>query len=244
MTDKQKLRIIRYINKFIDSMVNISMMLLLLIGCYFISDSLYVYYNARADKVKAFKPATISAETLGEISEDCVAWLMLEDTMIDFPVMQGSDNSEYLSKDPYGDYSLAGSIFLDSQNNKNFSEDYILIHGHHMAGAMFGHLDLYEKEEYFNNHLKGTITVGDKEYDYTIFAFGYTDAYEDTIYTPTENYPLNYIRNGALYFKEPQDQQIVLLSTCRQPNTTRRQYLAGTITLKETTEVLKNEKVN
>lgn len=42
-----------------------------------------------------------------------VAWLTIDDTKIDYPVMQGKDNTEYLNKDPYGDYALAGSIFLD-----------------------------------------------------------------------------------------------------------------------------------
>lgn len=53
--------------------------------------------------------------------------------------MQGEDNMEYLNKDPYGDYSLSGSIYMDSRNTSDMSDDYLLLYGHHMENDyMFG----------------------------------------------------------------------------------------------------------
>ncbi|MCR5793722.1 MAG: class B sortase, partial [Solobacterium sp.] len=68
--------------------------------------------------------------------------LVIDDTGIDFPVMQGSDNTEYLTKDPDGNYSVCGSVFLDCRNSADLSDPYNLVYGHHMRGQyMFGALD-------------------------------------------------------------------------------------------------------
>lgn len=44
------------------------------------------------------------------------AWLVVEGTAIDYPVMQASDNSWYLSRNYEGNFSGAGSLFLDWHN--------------------------------------------------------------------------------------------------------------------------------
>ncbi|MBR1845920.1 MAG: class B sortase, partial [Oscillospiraceae bacterium] len=63
--------------------------------------------------------------------------------------MQGETNGKYLNTDPYGEYSLSGSIFLDSRNAGDFSDSYSLVYGHHMAdGMMFGALDAFFDEGY------------------------------------------------------------------------------------------------
>jgi SrtB family sortase len=63
---------------------------------------------------------------------DLVGFLTVEGTNIDYPVMQGIDNSHYLNTDPFGAYSLSGSIFLDSRSSPDFSDEYSVIYGHHM----------------------------------------------------------------------------------------------------------------
>ena len=242
MTDKQKLKIIRSIGKLVDTAINISMILLLLIGCYLIYDSYYVFNSGSSNKIAGYKPDKINSQTLKDLSKDCIAWITIDDTNIDFPVMQGKDNSEYLNKDPYGDYSLLGSIFLDSQNKYDFTDKYNLVHGHHAANAMFGHMDQFENETYFNKHLDGKLIVGDKEYKIRLFAFGYTDAFVDVIYTPVGNYPLNYIKNNSEHYLNPEGENLIVLSTCRQPNTTRRQYLAGVLLEENNSTISKGEK--
>ena len=62
---------------------------------------------------------------------------------------RGSKNSTYVNTDPEGNYSLSGSIFLDSRNQPDFSDFNNIIHGHHMAGnVMFGEIDLFEEEDF------------------------------------------------------------------------------------------------
>lgn len=123
-------------------------------------DAYMVYTGANDSSILKFKPAAGNTEALRELSDDAVAWLTVDNTRIDYPVMQGKTNEEYLNKDPYGEFSLSGSIFLDSRNDKSFGDEYSLIYGHHMEyEAMFGALDGYAGKAFFDAHKTGTLTV-------------------------------------------------------------------------------------
>ena len=152
---------IKIVDKSIDRIVLIVSLLFFLICIYAMIDAVMVYYNANDQSVLKYKPqGKEDAAVLRELSEDAVAWLTVDGTNIDYPVMQGENNSEYLNKDPQGEFSLSGSIFLDSRNEKMFSDPYSLVYGHHMEyGAMFGSLDGYADREYFDAHRTGTLTV-------------------------------------------------------------------------------------
>lgn len=88
-------------------------------------------------------------EELRAINPDVCAWITLDGTKIDYPVLQGEDNLTYINKDVYGNFALAGSIFLDSNCDRSFQKKYSLLYGHHMAEhKMFGDLDLYEEQKF------------------------------------------------------------------------------------------------
>ena len=73
------------------------------------------------------------------INPDVRGWLTIDGTHVDYPIVQGEDDMEYVNKGVYGEFSLSGTIFLDSENTSDFSDCYNLLFGHHMAnGAMFG----------------------------------------------------------------------------------------------------------
>lgn len=221
---------IKFISNRIDDGITIVFILLLLIGVYFIYDSAYVFYNNSAAKVKAYKPDVINAETLLQVGEDCVAWITIDNSDIDYPIMQGKDNAEYLNKAPDGSYSLAGSIFLDSRNKKDFSDDYSLIYGHNLSNReMLGALVSWEDEKYFKEHLVGTLIVGDVEYEYNVFAYAMVDTSDDVIFDPHFGNPMNFIKSKAINYVEPKDGKLVVLSTCKSPTSTLRNILCGTI---------------
>ena len=67
-----------------------------------------------------------SFEELLAINPDVCAWVSLDNTKVDYPVLQGANNMIYLNQDVYGDFALAGSIFLDSRNDRTFSDRYSL----------------------------------------------------------------------------------------------------------------------
>lgn len=178
-----------------------------------------------------------SFEELLAINPDVCAWLTLDGTEIDYPVVQGEDNLEYLNKDVYGEFALSGSIFLDSGCDRTFHDQYSLLYGHHMANSrMFGDLDLYEEEEFFNENTTGTLMLPDRSYELEIFACLRVSASEENIFTPerwkTDNSGLlEYVKGNAMYVHEDTMEQIgasedfsqiLAMSTCSSEFTDAR----------------------
>jgi len=80
-----------------------------------------------------------------------VGWIVLEDTLLNYPVMQYTDNDYFLTHLPDGTQHRSGSIFLDYRNNRDFSDKNILIFGHESrVDDMFGALRNYRKQAFYN----------------------------------------------------------------------------------------------
>lgn len=203
--------------------------LFFIIGIYISYDMWYVYNQASKDTLSIYKPDVITDDSLKAISEDCVAWLEITDTSIDYPVMQGEDNVEYLNKAPDGSFAVSGSIFLDSRNNPDFSDHYNIIYGHHMAnGYMFGALDKFKEEDYFRSHRTGILNAGNHEYKLYVIGFLFTDANDNEIFdTDFKDEEKRYekIKSKAVWWDDRGDGNIVALTTCKEPLTTRRTAL-------------------
>ena len=58
-------------------------------------------------------------EELRAINPDVCAWITLDGTKIDYPVLQGEDNLTYINKDVYGNFALAGSIIVTGHFRKS-----------------------------------------------------------------------------------------------------------------------------
>ena len=143
----------------LDKAVLLICILVALMCLYAGYDTYMVYYHASDDTLLQYKPkANDDFAATKQVLSDCVGWLSFEDTPIDYPIMQGEDNDKYLNMDPYGEYSLSGSIFLDSRNASDWSDPYNLTYGHHMDHeAMYGSLDNYLDTDYYAAHRKGTL---------------------------------------------------------------------------------------
>ena len=198
----------------------------LLICIYALYDTWYVFDHANDKSYLKFKPGVEDengAVSESPITSDMVGWITMDDTNIDYPIMQGEDNTEYLNKDPYGKFSLSGSIFLDSRNNSAFTDEYSLIYGHHMEyGVMFGALDDYLDEDYLQSHRHGQLLVGrDGKVMYELEAFYAmsADAKDDFIFNP-ENYEELYafLREKGMDINH----RVLCLSTCAGDTSTTR----------------------
>ena len=225
---------IRIVDKSIDRIILIVSLLFFLICIY--AMIVMVYYNANDQSTLKFKPqGKEDAAVLRELSEDAAAWLTVDGTNIDYPVMHGKTNSEYLNKDPYGDYSLSGSIFLDSRCDGEFKDAYSLLYGHHMDyGAMFGALDKFIDPDYFNAHRTGTlITVSGDKYDVTFFAAVKALADEDIIFDPpntTNEKLLDFLGSNAAIYEEPREKgHFIALSTCQSAENIERMLVFGVL---------------
>lgn len=224
--------VFKILDDIVDKVLMLFFLLIFLAGVYSLYDSYMVYSGAVDSNILKFKPGYG-----GDISENdeqiqgiMAGWITMDGTDIDYPVMQGSDNSEYLSKDPFGRYSLAGSIFLDARNSTDFSDTYSLIYGHHMErGMMFGALDAWLNEDYAATHMTGELITDEKTYELSVFAVAEVPATSEMVFSPTETSPektLKYIEQKAKFLFEqnkPGDgDRFIALSTCKSPDTSER----------------------
>ena len=97
--------------------------------------------------------AEINLDVLRESNPDVVGWISIPGTVINYPIMQGEDNEFYLKHDWLKKASVLGSIFLESTNSADLTDFRSIVYGHNMAnGSMFGSLQNYRYENYWNNH--------------------------------------------------------------------------------------------
>lgn len=130
-------------------------------------------------------------EVLYSQNEDFIGWLRIEDTVIDYPVMQSlEDENYYLSRDFYGKENSNGCLILDNDSTAGIGtieHEYaqgvapstnLIIHGHTMkSGQMFGNLKLYQDQEYGLSH---NIICFDSLYEkrmYELIAVFYSQVY-------------------------------------------------------------------
>ncbi len=92
-------------------------------------------------------------KTLYSKNKKLIGWLKIDDTNIDYPVMQTENNEYYLDHNFNQEYDKNGSLFLDCDCNVYPRSTNMIIYGHHMkSGSMFGNLQQYAKESYGKKH--------------------------------------------------------------------------------------------
>ena len=215
-------KIVRVLDSLLNLVVYAVVIVLLFISGYSLLDNYRLHRQAADDTLLIYKPVleTADADPAKSISLDGqVAWLCVDNTYIDYPLMQGMDNFEYLNKNPYGEFQLSGSIFLDSGNAADLTDEFSMIYGHHMDHySMFGSLDLFAVEAYFNNHRKGWIATKDQIYDLELFAVAWGMGDDWEVFNPvgkTAQSVLEYIEPRAVINTGyVPGHRIVCLSTC------------------------------
>ena len=124
----------------------------------------------------------IDFDSLKEVNEDVVGWLYLPDTVINYPVVQGEDNSYYLKHLVDGTYNANGCLFMDYKNESNLSDDNSLIYGHHMdSGKMFASLVKYKDQRFYDAHPVIYFLTEDEVYAIELFA-AYTTTADSEAY--------------------------------------------------------------
>ncbi len=123
----------------------------------------------------------VDFEGLLKKNPDTIGWIYCPDTHIDYPVVQGKTNDEYLHKSFEGVRNVAGSIFMDAENASDLSDFNTVLYGHHMKnGSMFRDLDHYKDEEYYKAHPYMLYMTPDKNYVVELFAGFVSSVKEDS----------------------------------------------------------------
>ncbi len=92
-------------------------------------------------------------KTLYNKNKKLIGWLKIDDTIIDYPVMQTSNNEYYLDHNFNQEKDNNGSIFMDTDCVAYPRSQNLILYGHHMkSGKMFGDLEKYASESYYKKH--------------------------------------------------------------------------------------------
>lgn len=127
-------------------------------------------------------------EELQKKNEDIVAWIEIEGTNINYPVLQGSDNDFYMNHNYKKGYSQSGSIFLDKDCSLSPLSSNLLIYGHNMKnGTMFKDLLKYDSKKYFDAHPNIRFTTNTNDSVYEIIA-----AFKSKVYYTSEKNVFRY----------------------------------------------------
>lgn len=115
-------------------------------------------------------------------NEDMAAWLYVDGTRMDYPVMwTPRDEEYYLLKDFEGNYDKNGCLILDTDSSLDPVTTNLIIHGHNMrSGAMFGDLMDYEDEEFARDHAVMLLYTPEGIRTYEVLAAFYSQVYKKT----------------------------------------------------------------
>ena len=99
----------------------------------------------------------VDFDSLQKENPDIYAWITIPDTVIDYPIVQSSeDNAYYLNHSAEKTDSVSGAIYSENYNKKNFDDPITLLYGHNMKdGSMFAGLHKYEEDTYYIKRIIG-----------------------------------------------------------------------------------------
>ena len=90
---------------------------------------------------------------LQEVNPDIIGWILIPDTNISYALVQGKDNSYYLTHTAENSELYSGAIFMDAYGNKDFSDQNTIIYGHNVLhGTMSAQLEKFKEKDFFDAH--------------------------------------------------------------------------------------------
>lgn len=188
--------------------------------------------------IKESPPISVDFDGLLKENKEIVGWIYCPDTPINYPVVQSSNNSEYLHKGINNQYLISGTVFLDFRNNAVGVDENYIMYGHNMKNqTMFGTIDNYTNQQYYNEHKIIYYLTPTDNYKIEVIA-GKVVPYNDLIYTTAPKgeefgkHIVSIIKSCG--FKSDADynigDKIVTLSTCTDNSGKTRYVLIGKFT--------------
>lgn len=164
---------------------------------------------------------SIDYNQLKQMNSDYVCWINIPDTKVSYPVVLPEDNDFYLHRTfDTKEYAYAGTLFIDAFSTRGLNQDNLIIYGHNMKnGGMFGELQKFKKESYFEDHPYIEIYGKDETRVYLIFSVRDVTSDIETLNFALENFDRKeYIKKAiaeSIQYRDIESEnQIITLSTC------------------------------
>lgn len=225
------------IRKLISKVFTILCLAVFLYSAYALGEIALDYYNNRkimAEAQQIYHQIETESDTekqtvrkqfleLQKLNEDIVGWVQIENTLINYPVLQTTNNEYYLNRNYQKEFSRAGSIFADYRNNFAEENKNIILYGHRMRDdTMFNQLTKFLEEDFFINNSTIYFDTQYASYDAIIFSAYYTttDFYYIQTDFNTEDEFLSLVeemKEKSLYKRDVEINEgdtILTLSTC------------------------------
>lgn len=186
----------------------------------------------------AITEPSLDFSALYQTNPDICAWIEIEGTKVDYPVLQSPDDDEkYLNTAYDGSRYIGGALFTQATYNSNdFNDPVTVIYGHTMSsGTLFGQLQkVYSNETAFTEHSEIKIYLPDEVRYYTVFAaVPFESIHIMYNYDFTVEYWYNNFFNrvfdvrslGANFneaYKPQPGDRVIILSTCLNEDSTKR----------------------
>lgn len=155
---------------------------------YHVAKSAYTNISEKTAKVdpKQFT-GVVDWKALKKVNLDVQGWLYQKGTVINYPVVQGTDNDTYLHTRFDKQWSGGGTLFVDCRMEKDFKGFNSIIYGHHMKdGSMFRSIRGYTKEDgYYDKHKTLELATPHGNYHLVVFSAFITKATDEDTYKMT-----------------------------------------------------------
>lgn len=151
---------------------------------------------------------TVDWDTLREESPDAIGWIVVPDTVINYPIVQGPDNEFYLHRSYDGEtswLSTGGTIFLDAGNKSDFSDKNNALYGHHMNdGSMFAAIAKWTNQDEFEGHRTVYVLTPTMNYRLETFSIVLTNGSDEIVKTNFDT-----AEDFAEYIQDKVDRNVV-----------------------------------
>lgn len=175
---------------------------------------------------------SIRISDLKKTNSDVVAWIMVDGTNVNYPIVQTSDNDFYLNHDIMKNLKGSGWTFMDFRNSIDMSDSNTIFYGHNLLNkTAFGSLSNVFTDDWFQNSNHYIVVVTELgKYIYQVFSCYYIDPevyYLQTNFIRESDYQeflekLSSRSNYDFSVSVTTNDKIITLSTCTDDNKGRK----------------------
>ena len=175
---------------------------------------------------------SVKISDLKSKNSNTVAWLSVDGTNINYPIVQTTDNSYYLNHSYDDSTKASGWTFMDYRNDINMTDKNTIFYGHNLLNkTAFGSISNIFTDKWMNNSNKTIVILTEKKKLVYQVISGYY-ATPETYYLQTNFYSnedyqdfLNVILNRNILRVDNTatiEDRIITMSTCTEDNAGRK----------------------